>query len=190
MFPTLLLGSFKAAIGGSKSSPTPVPKEDVYVSHRASHCPRRAPDAGSRGGSRTRSGLGPRQSREREGRHPGTLYRHACRWRLIRADGTFTVPVGKRLVIEHLSGLARMQEQQRPAEVALTTTVNSVFAPHPLLLIEQSSGGTTGHTFVANHAVQIYGDPGTTVRFNFLRNTSTGDALFFATLSGYLVTFP
>jgi len=104
--------------------------------------------------------------------------------------GTFTVPVGKRLVIEHLSGLARMQEQQRPAEVALTTTVNSVFAPHPLLLIEQSSGGTTGHTFVANHAVQIYGDPGTTVRFNFLRNTSTGDALFFATLSGYLVTFP
>src|SRR5205807_10196287 len=34
--------------------------------------------------------------------------------------GTFTVPVGKRLVIEHLSGLARMQEQQRPAEVALT----------------------------------------------------------------------
>lgn len=105
-------------------------------------------------------------------------------------SGGFTVPAGKRLVIEHLSALARMPESQGPAEVAFSTTVNGVSASHILLLIEQSSGGATAHTFVANHAVQIYADPGTTVRFGFLRSSVAGSAIFFATLSGYLVTFP
>ena len=105
-------------------------------------------------------------------------------------SNTVSVPAGKRLVIEHVSALARLQESQSPAEVGFSTTVDGTFAAHHLLLVKQSTGGSTAHTFVTNHAVQIYADPGTTIRLSVLRNTGTGSGAVFATLSGYLVDFP
>jgi hypothetical protein len=109
---------------------------------------------------------------------------------LSKQSTTFTVPAGKRFVVEHISALARMPENQRPAEVGFNTTVNGKTAGNILLLVEQSSGGATAHTFVANHMVQIYADPGTTIQVSFLRNFSSGGATLFVTMNGYLVPIP
>lgn len=105
-------------------------------------------------------------------------------------SNTFMVPTGKRLVIEYVSGFARMAELQQPAEVAFTTTLNGIVGAYSLLLSQQSSGGQTFHTFVGNQKVQVYADPETLVQFSFLRSSSTDAALFLATVSGYLVDFP
>jgi hypothetical protein len=109
---------------------------------------------------------------------------------LSKLSASFTVPAGKRFVVEHISGLARMLENQRPAEVEFNTTVNGKTALNSLLFVEQSSGGATAHTFVANHMVQIYADPGTTIQVYFLRNFSSGGATLFVTMNGYLVPIP
>lgn len=106
------------------------------------------------------------------------------------STNTFMVPTGKRLVIEYVSGFARMLELQQPAEVSFSTTLNGTLGFYYFLLSQQSSGGQTFHTFVGNQKVQVYADPETSVQFQFLRSSSSGGAFFLATFSGYLVDFP
>ena len=89
----------------------------------------------------------------------------------------YTVPAGKRLVIEYFSGFARGDE----ALFILTTTVGGVQANH----------------YMARHAeeliddarlVRIYADPGTNVRLSVVTTASTLQNE--ATISGYLEPLP
>lgn len=99
-----------------------------------------------------------------------------------------TVPVGKRLVIEFLSASAQMP----PGQHLVVCQINTIAPPfggltHELLINEQPNFVNGDALFRASQQVRLYADPGSNVRALMTRDSSAGQALFLATLSGYLV---
>jgi hypothetical protein len=97
------------------------------------------------------------------------------------ATDIFTVPAGKRLVIEYYSGQAQ-DTSGGAAGMVLTTTAGGTFVQY---LVYTNSNTTNA----VNQLVRIYADPGSTVQaFAFNANaTSCGG---FVTVSGHLVNVP
>jgi hypothetical protein len=102
-----------------------------------------------------------------------------------------TVPAGKRLVIEFLSALAQM-----PAGQSLVgCQINTIAPPfggvtHELLINEQPAFVNGDALWRASQHLRLYADPGSSVRMLVTRDSSAGQALFLATVSGYLVDVP
>lgn len=113
-----------------------------------------------------------------------------------RADFTFQVPAGKRLVIEQLSG-----------EASVVSSSGTV----PRFLIASFAGGAVASgyapaTYVgndlgmapavyANQQLRMYADPGTTVSVEVQRSTDnvggySGHVNFTVSVTGYLVDIP
>jgi hypothetical protein len=115
-----------------------------------------------------------------------------------QADGTngstitiATVPAGKRLVIEFLSAVAQMPAGQH----LVVCQINTIAPPfggltHELLINQQPAFVNGDALFRASQQVRLYADPGSQVRALMTRDSSQGQALFLATLSGYLVDVP
>lgn len=101
----------------------------------------------------------------------------------VAPNNEFTVPSGKRLVIEYVSGHLSVSLGQQLESVYLLTKVNNssvfhYFAPMP-------TGGVTQSIFTVSQQTRIYADPGSKVRF-FTQGadvTEFGDL----TISGYFV---
>lgn len=115
----------------------------------------------------------------------------------------FTVPAGKRFIIEDIAVFARtMTESQRFMAFVTLHTANDVFPPeapafagglYPIPLADAGlveSDGT--RTQVGSRSVRLYADPGTDVQATLERQTIVNDGADFAqvTLSGYLVDLP
>lgn len=104
---------------------------------------------------------------------------------------TFTVPAGKRLVIEYAS----MRGSLLPGQtvfVNIVTTVAAQDAFHTVVVADQGLYGAI-HLVGAAQTTRIYADPGTVVRVQFVRDPSAGapgHAAFSMTLSGYRVDVP
>jgi hypothetical protein len=99
---------------------------------------------------------------------------------LVGTETLFTVPPGKRLVIEY--GSCRVFPQTgEEAEARVTTIVGGVEGSYSLLLTPQ------GNLLAASHAVRVYADPGTEVQVSVTRSRSprTPTPAFFG-FSGYL----
>jgi hypothetical protein len=102
---------------------------------------------------------------------------------------TFTVPSGKRLVIEQISVDGFVASGQK-VRAALLANTNSDLATFGVEMVPQGSFPGQGDVFVGNEHLRVYADPGTTVFVTLRRNDGTGDGRFEVGLSGYLVDAP
>lgn len=110
----------------------------------------------------------------------------------------YTVPAGKRLVIEYASMSACMLQGQS-ATLTIFTTVNSGFVGHLVNVAPAAGPGTpnigcnspaASSITAVGQQVRLYADPGTTVGVEGLRNSNTGTVDFSFSISGYLVDVP
>ena len=100
--------------------------------------------------------------------------------------GSFTVPTGKRLVIEQISCQVGLTQGQAMA-FSVQTTVNGIFAAHRFILdLSPVGGGAYAHYWFVDRLVRIYADAGTTVSVD-VPNTLGGDGAGWSTISGYLM---
>lgn len=100
----------------------------------------------------------------------------------------FTVPAGKRLVIEHVSLLCVAPTGQKLRVRIDATAGGSAFHQLPLANEGSFQGGKDDHK--ASQQTRIYADGGTEVYFRVARNSASGVAGVNASVSGYLVDVP
>jgi hypothetical protein len=111
----------------------------------------------------------------------------------------YTVPAGKRLVIEYASMSACMLPGQT-ATLTVSTEVGSTLVHHLVNVTPPAAGPGTGaigcnlpaasSVTAVGQQVRLYADPGTTVTVEGDRNSNTGAANFVFSISGYLVDVP
>ncbi len=101
---------------------------------------------------------------------------------------SITVPAGKCLVIETVSAQA-VADVSTFMRLRILTTANGQLVAH---FIDVENRGTAGGliNFHGTHAVRIYADPGTTVRFGAGRGDTSGYVDVNAAISGYFVDVP
>jgi hypothetical protein len=113
---------------------------------------------------------------------------------LLGGNATFTVPGGKRLVIEFVSFSLTIPAGQRPTFNFVTLdnparpTVQFGFA-----LALQGGGfisGQNSDVFVGTSPTRLYADPGSTVTLGVRRNQDAGTGLGTVSVSGYYVNVP
>ena len=100
------------------------------------------------------------------------------------------VPVGKRLVIEHVSVAGNSEpsnSSQRFDKFSLKTTANGVAAHHYFVWIDQGSDGDNGWNQVISESARLYADPGTPVQLSMERTTRLVYSHLQVSVSGYLV---
>jgi hypothetical protein len=114
----------------------------------------------------------------------------------IVADGSFgqnavmPVPVGKRVVIEHVSAAGIDHGNHRLRyEVLTTQRVGAVQVQSQHFLVAESQGDGLA-IWMASQPIHVYGDGGTTIVVDATRELSTGTADVSMTVSGYFVDVP
>lgn len=100
----------------------------------------------------------------------------------------YTVPAGKRLVIEHVSGEVGMYTATS-AVVQLITYLNSIYGLHELRVAPAESWGVGGVLRPFSESLRLYADGGTHVHVNVARPT-IGEIDTNVTISGYLIETP
>lgn len=102
----------------------------------------------------------------------------------------FTVPQGKRLVIEFVSFQGVVPQGQRISHCRLNTIVgNEIFNMFPVMT--QLPDYVFGEAaFGASQTVKLYADQNTSVRVYFIRSGVSGTATLNASISGYLIDVP
>lgn len=108
-----------------------------------------------------------------------TLFPHSSTTN--EATDTFTVPAGKRLVIEYYSSQPQ-DLSGGAAGMVLTTTAGGTFVQY----IVYVNANTTNQV---NQTTRIYADPGTTVEA-FAFNANANSCAGFVSVSGHLVNVP
>ncbi|MGB0036707.1 MAG: hypothetical protein WBP79_14645 [Candidatus Acidiferrales bacterium] len=111
---------------------------------------------------------------------------------------SITVPAGKRLVVEFVSGEIFLPTNQQP-RIEICTLANSGFTDHAthhiLATLQQPisflpATGNDTSTWVFSQSTEIYADPGTSLTMEVLKNSNSGAASFFLTISGHFVNLP
>jgi hypothetical protein len=105
------------------------------------------------------------------------------------AAETFTVPAGKRLVIEYIAATVAVFPGQK-GSLRITNTAGGTLASYDLHLEDEGVGFTGFAIFRVSQQIRIYADPGSTVTVVVGSDGATlpvniGELV---TLSGYLVT--
>jgi hypothetical protein len=104
-------------------------------------------------------------------------------------SNAFTVPAGKRLVLEYVSGHASLQPGQKPL-VSMITAFGFGGYVHYLTAVPQgdfSAISARPEEFTINGPLRLYSDGGFSLLIELTRNSSAGLALLQLTFSGYLV---
>jgi len=98
---------------------------------------------------------------------------------------SFSVPAGKRLVIEFVSGLCFLGAADQ--EVIFTNVLVSAggSAAHYFPVT-----GNATHEFITNAETRLYADPGTSVFFECARTGNVGTMQVVFRASGYLIDYP
>jgi hypothetical protein len=112
---------------------------------------------------------------------------------LLGGDGTFTVPAGKRLVIEFLSFQGSWPAGQATTRLFIGVCNSGggqcqteFFLP----AISQGPDFGGNSLFAASSPMRLYADPGTDVTVSVRRNATAGTGLAVVAISGYLVDLP
>jgi hypothetical protein len=106
---------------------------------------------------------------------------------VIRGDGVYNVPKGKRLVIEYASVFGSSSAEDTLIYSVITGTTPPQSQPFSYLLpVTQAFGVGNARNFIAGQTMKIFSDPESTVDVRVDRTVSTGfvDAIF--SISGYL----
>ena len=104
----------------------------------------------------------------------------------FKSEAFYTVPLGKRLVIEYVGGIAQGSVLPR---VGLVTTMGDKLVIHRFEEQNQGAGDWPGAKyFVIDSPTRIYADPGTKVKVNIYRPDGA-EGVFNAALAvyGYLI---
>ncbi len=102
------------------------------------------------------------------------------------STASYSVPSGKRLVVEYASLSAYLPASGQTMFVRITTSVGGAEAFHTLALQKREDYGVLKQ-FEGAHLVRLYADPATTVRVAAGRLPAADTANCTLTLSGYLV---
>jgi hypothetical protein len=100
--------------------------------------------------------------------------------------GIFTVPNGKRLVIQFVSAELQLNFETFPVNFSLGTTVNGVLVYQRFILVQQVGAGQFPNRYGVNQEVQIYADPGTQVTAQ-VNKVGPGYVEVRSSISGYLM---
>jgi len=100
----------------------------------------------------------------------------------------YTVPAGKRLVIETVSGRASVNSGTR-IRATLHTRSGGFLMPTELIFESQGADGPETR-WAFTHSVRLYADAGTNVDFTFIRNSSESQGSKSYSFSGYLIDKP
>lgn len=107
----------------------------------------------------------------------------------LTANGSFTVPAGKQLVIEFVSALAAISSGQK-LTLQFSTTGGGAPVAFTLPAFLQGTFGGTVDDYAVAQQMRVYADPGTSVQFVLTQNNTTAGALADIGVSGYLVNVP
>ena len=100
----------------------------------------------------------------------------------------YTVPAGKKLIIENASVLGEIQQNQRLVLVSMSTTINSITIEHPLPIQQRDNYAAAGQAFaLANIPLRLYATAGTAIKVSAIRDTTGLSASVRVAFSGYLV---
>jgi len=102
----------------------------------------------------------------------------------------FTVPDGKRLVIETISARAELALVDTPNRVEVLTKSELSTAFHEILVLKQGLNLNGQDVYVGTHYMRAYAEPGTDVVFQFTRSNVGNDAPATVTITGYFVDLP
>lgn len=105
------------------------------------------------------------------------------------ADQAFAVPVGKRLVIEYVSGQFEISTGQLPV-VTIVTFINGEQFTHFVVLNRLGVSGGILDKFVIGQPLTLYADPQSTVAIALSRNAVDGIAQGSVAVSGHFVDVP
>ena len=101
----------------------------------------------------------------------------------------FTVPAGKRFVIEHVSGQCRVPTGQHLLDISLTP--QTLGGPSVWLIpVHVGTFGPDLEDFLVSQAVRTYSRPGDRINIFAFRSNGTGNGLCSFTVSGFLVNLP
>jgi hypothetical protein len=98
---------------------------------------------------------------------------------------TFTVPAGKRLVIEFMSGTQALPTSEKAIWVQINVQNSGTSVAHQFPLTLTSDDGVNA-SFVGAHQTRLYADPSTTVEMDCLESGMSQGACG-ASISGYLI---
>jgi hypothetical protein len=100
----------------------------------------------------------------------------------------FSVPVGKRLVIESVSAHVIVTPADSVNDLNFLTTIQVYgIGFHEIQVSRQGSDLNGNQVFAGTHAVRAYADPGTNVQVQFGHSNTVGSASAVITLVGHLV---
>jgi hypothetical protein len=101
----------------------------------------------------------------------------------------FTVPAGKRLVVEHASATAFVPVGQK-VRMFLVSRLNSQLTSEALVATPQGIIDNGRDVFVASHPVRLYAGSGDFVRAVAIRSDSAVNGFVFFSVAGYLIDEP
>ena len=106
----------------------------------------------------------------------------------IETGTHYTVPTGKRLVIEVISGKIAVASATRIRSVVTTRTSGGTMNTHLLWLLQSVEG--TQNVYAATHSVRLYADAGTKVDITTTRSNLADSGGTSYSFSGHLVNMP
>ena len=104
------------------------------------------------------------------------------------AVNMYTVPAGKRLVIENVSAHMRVLAGAF-VRVSVHTSVGGTFSEAEVPMVPQGTFGRESH-FSATQNMRLYADPNTAVTLSYSRSTTDTTGKVTLGFSGYLVDKP
>jgi hypothetical protein len=117
---------------------------------------------------------------------------------IFARGGSFTVPAGKRLVIEFASANIAVVQDLKVMNVTITNKLSTSASAQIHFLVANFAGTANNvqgfgvsDRFSASQQMRVYAGPGTEVTTGFDLSTNTGTVVFSTvTISGYLETVP
>jgi hypothetical protein len=106
------------------------------------------------------------------------------------ATFNFTIPAGKRAVVEFVSLLGELPTGQQVNFVKLSGILNNQGMEHYVPVIKQVAGASGFDRFVAGQPVTIYADPSAIFVEVTRSSTSVVGTQFFVRISGHFISMP
>jgi len=102
----------------------------------------------------------------------------------------FTVPAGKRFIVETVSARTELAPLDAVNRVELITELGNKPVFHGILVSKQGLDLNGQNVFVGTHSIRAYADPGTDVQLEFSHSNVSDDAVATMTISGYFIDLP
>ena len=101
----------------------------------------------------------------------------------------YTVPAGKRLVVEYVAAFVDVPPGQRASSITVASHVHGSYAQFYVPLAATGPYNVSDR-FGVGQVTKIYADPGTSLDYGFDRSAGAGSATAFISMSGHLVNVP